>query len=157
MHLGRTTLIRHTDERCEFAVDSSHLPLLITTWFGSPSLELVETYAKWFDEFIERSRRQDRRFVILDDATRAERPAPAVRGRMSKIECPRDVVVDRVIVVQTRPIRGAITALSWIIGNPIKTNDTLEGGVRECLELLDAAKVSRPREFEFEPAQPSAR
>ena len=86
-----------------------------------------------------------------------ERPAPQVRGRLSKIECPPEVVIDRVVVTQTRPIRGAITALSWIIGTPIKTNETIEGGVRDCLELLDIAKVRRPREFEFEPAQPSAR
>ena len=54
-----------------------------------------------------------------------------------------------------RSIRGAVTALSWITGKQIKSEDTVEVGVRRCLELLDEAKLARPRDFEWKPAQPS--
>ena len=149
-------IVRHVEGPSEFVVDTSHLPLLITTWFASPTLELAEAYTRWFHEYVERCRISGRRFVILDDASRAGRPAPPVRGCLSKIQCPPEVVIDRVVVVNSSAIRGAITALSWITGNPIKTATTVEDGVRDCLALLDAAGVAPPREFEFELVQPSA-
>ena len=80
---------------------------------------------------------------------------PAVRGRLSKIQCPAEVVIDRVVIVDSAAIRGAVTALSWITGKQIKSEDTVEAGVRLCLEQLDAAQLARPRDFEWEPAQPS--
>lgn len=152
---GSDSTIRRVDGESEFVIDTSHLPLLITTWFGSPTLGLVAVYMDWFVHFIDHNRSASRKFVILDDAIRAGRPAPAVRGLLAKIQCPKDVVVDRVVVVDTAAIRGAMTALSWITGNPIKTTQTIDQGVRECLACLDEAKVPRPREFEFRPAQPT--
>ena len=152
---NRSEPFRHVDGDSELVIDTSHLPLLITTWFSSPSLGLAEVYVDWFSNYVERSRAGGRRFVILDDASRAGRPIPQVRGLLSKIECPPEVVLDRVIVVNTPAIRGAITALSWITGNPIKTAPTIEEGVRECLAVLDQAKIPPPREFEFQPAQRS--
>lgn len=150
-------LVRHVDGDSEFVVDVGHMPMLITTWFGSPTLALAGTYAKWFEDFVERSRASGQRFVILDDAVRAARPAPAVRGRLSQITCSKDVVVDRVVVVGAAAIRGAITAISWSTGVPIKTAPAIDEGVRTCLELLDTARVARPREFKFRPAEPSLR
>jgi hypothetical protein len=146
---------RRVDGDSELVIDTSHLPLLITTWFGSPTLGLVEVYTEWFVRFVERSRASGRKFVILDDAIRAGRPAPPVRGLLAKIQCPSDVVVDRVVVVDSAAIRGALTALSWITGNPIKTTPTIDQGVRDCLALLDESKLARPREFVFRPAEPT--
>lgn len=148
-------IVRRVDGESEFVIDTSHLPLLITTWFGSPTLALVAAYTEWLERFVERSRAAERKFVILDDAIRAGRPAPPVRGLLAKIQCPSDVVVDRVVVVDTAAIRGAITALSWITGNPIKTTTAIDQGVRDCLARLDASGVARPREFVFRPAEPT--
>jgi hypothetical protein len=155
IHGRRSAIIRHVDGACEIATDSRHLPLLITSWFGSPTLTLVERHAQWLGEFIEASRSAGGRFVILDDASQAERPTPSVRGRLSKLECPPDVVIDRVVVVAAPAIRGAVTALSWITGKTIRTVGSAEDGLRECLERLDRAGVTRPRKFEFVPARSS--
>lgn len=149
------TLAREVDGASEFVVDTGHIPLLITTWFGSPTVRLANAYAEWFASYVERSRVAGRRFVILDDATRAERPAPPVRGRLSKISCAPDVVIDRVVVVGSAAIRGALTAMSWTTGNTIKTTPSIEEGVRDALALLDTAEIPRPREFEYRPIQPS--
>jgi hypothetical protein len=151
----RSEIIRHVDGAGEFVVDTRQLPLLITSWFGAPTVALVERYAQWFDSFVELSRLAGRRFVILDDTSLAERPTPSVRGQLSKLACPTDVVIDRVVVVQARAIRGAVTALSWITGKTIRTANCVEDGLRECLERLDRADVTRPREFVFVPAQRS--
>jgi hypothetical protein len=148
-------IVRRVDGESELVIDSSHLPLLITTWFGSPTLGLVEAYTEWFVRFVERTRAAGQKVVILDDAIRGGRPAPPVRAVLAKIQCPSDVVVDRIVVVDSAAIRGAITALSWSTGNPIKTTPTIDQGVRDCLALLDAAKVARPREFVFRPAEPT--
>jgi hypothetical protein len=150
-------IVRRVDGDSEYVIDTSHLPLLITTWFGSPTLGLVEAYTEWFERFVERSRTQGKKFVILDDAMRAGRPAPPVRGQLAKIHCPSDVVVDRIVVVDTAAIRGALTAMSWITGNPIKTMPTIDQGIRDCLVRLDQASVMRPREFEFRPAEPTVK
>ena len=152
---GLDEIVRRVDGDSEFVIDTSQMPVMITTWFGSPTLGLVEAYTEWFARYVERKRAARSRFVILDDAIRAGRPVPAVRGLLAKIQCPSEVVVDRIVVVDTAAIRGAITALSWITGNQIKTATTVEQGVRDCLACLDAAKVHRPRDFEFRPAQPS--
>jgi hypothetical protein len=151
----RSAIIHHVDGASEITVDSRHLPLLITSWFGSPTVTLIERHAQWFEDFIETSRIAGGRFVILDDATRAERPSPSVRGRLSKLECPADVVIDRVVVVAAPAIRGAVTALSWITGKTIRTVNSTDDGLRECLERLDRAGVTRPRKFEFVPARAS--
>jgi hypothetical protein len=148
-------IVRRIDGDSEFVIDTSHLPLLITTWFGSPTLGLIEVYSEWLARFVEKSRSSGSKFVILDDAIRAGRPAPPVRGLLAKVQCPIDVVVDRVVVVDTAAIRGAITALSWITGNPIKTTPAIDQGVRGCLASLDAAGVPRPHEFVFRPAEPT--
>lgn len=151
----RPQLFRHVDGTSEFVVDISHMPVLITTWFGAPSVELATHYTSWFGDYVRHCHAMGKRFVILDDATRAGRPAPPVRGVLSKSECLPQVVIDRVVVSQERAIRGAVTALSWISGKQIKAEDTVEAGVRRCLELLDQAKLARPRDFEWKPAQPS--
>ena len=148
-------IVRRLDGDAELVIDTSHMPLLITTWFGSPTLGLVQWYSEWFAGFVERSRASKARFVILDDAIRAGRPAPPVRGLLSKVQCPAEVVIDRIVVVDTAAIRGAITALSWILGNPIKTTPAIQDGVRDCLAALDAAKVGRPAKFEYRPAEPT--
>jgi hypothetical protein len=148
-------IVRRVDGESELVIDTSHLPLLITTWFGSPTLGLVEAYTEWFVRFVERTRAAGQKVVILDDAIRGGRPAPPVRAVLAKIQCPSDVVVDRIVVVDSAAIRGAITALSWSTGNPIKTTPTIDQGVRDCLALLDEATVARPREFVFRPAEPT--
>jgi hypothetical protein len=148
-------VFRRVDGDSEFVMDSGHMPLVITTWFGSPTLGLVEAYGEWFARFVERCRTSNRKFVLLDDAMRAGRPAPPVRGLLAKIQCPSDVVIDRVVATDAAAIRGALTALSWITGNQIKSTPTINEGIRDCLAALDAAKVARPKDFEFRPAQPT--
>lgn len=148
-------IIRRLDGDSELVIDTSHMPLLITTWFRSPTLGLVQQYSEWFSSFVETNRAAGSKFVILDDAIRAGRPAPPVRGLLSKIQCPSDVVIDRIVVVDSAAIRGAITALSWIIGSPIKTTPAIDEGIRDCLAGLDAAKVARPATFEFQPPEPT--
>lgn len=149
-------MVRHTDGECEVVVDVSHLPLVVTTWFGKPTVELVDAYDEWLRRFVESSSVSGRRVVLLDDATRAERPTPQVRGRLAKLDCPANVVVARVIVAHTPAIRGAVTALTWSTGKPLRTVETIEAGVSECLKLFGEHKIVPPRKFEIVPAQPSS-
>jgi hypothetical protein len=154
--MARTrSLVRHTDGDSEFVVDTRRLPLVVTTWFGSPTLGLVEAYARWLQGFIERSTIVGRKVVLIDDATLAERPSPPVRGRLAQIECPPTVILDRLVVVNNSVIRGAITALSWSTGRTIATVETIETGVSESRRIFAEHSVEPPREFEIEPAQRS--
>ncbi|HLT37999.1 MAG TPA: hypothetical protein VK034_17055 [Enhygromyxa sp.] len=152
---SKRSIIRHTDGDRELVIDTRHLPLVVTTWFAAPSVELVEFYDRWLRRFVETSSLSGRRVVLLDDATRAERPNPQVRGRMAKLECPPAVVVARVIVAPTAALRGAVTALTWSTGKQLPTVDTIETGVNECLQIFSDNQIVPPRKFEIEPAQPS--
>lgn len=154
MATNRST-VRHTDGDREVVIDTRHLPLVVTTWFGAPSIGLVDAYDEWLRRFVETSSLSGRRVVLLDDATRAERPTPAVRGRLAKLECPATVVVARVIVAPTAALRGAVTALTWSTGKPLQTVDTIEAGVSECLRLFGEHGIVPPRKFEIVPAQRS--
>jgi hypothetical protein len=93
--------------------------------------------------------------VLLDDASRAERPTPQVRGRLAQLDCPANVVVARVIVASTAAIRGAVTALTWSTGKQLQTVETIEQGVNEALRIFAANSIVPPRKFEIEPIQPS--
>ena len=151
------SIVRHTDGGSEYVIDTRHLPLVVTTWFGSPTVGLVDAYDTWLRRFIETSAVAGRRVVLLDDATRAERPAPQVRGRLAQLDCPATVVVARVIVASTAAIRGAVTALTWSTGKQLQTVETIEAGVNECLKIFGENKIVPPRKFELVPAQPTAR
>lgn len=155
MATNRST-VRHTDGDREFCVDIRHLPLVVTSWFGAPSIAIVDAYDAWLQRFIETSSMSGRRVVLLDDATRAERPSPAVRGRLAKIECPPNVVVARVIVAPTSALRGAVTALTWSTGKPLQTVDTIEAGINECLRIFAEQQIVPPRKFDIVPAQRSS-
>ena len=151
-----TLVVRHTDGESEVVIDVRHLPLVVTTWFGVPTLALVEAYDAWLRRFVESSSVSGRRVVLLDDATRAERPTPQVRGRLAKLDCPANVVVARVIVAHTAAIRGAVTALTWSTGKQLQTVETIEAGVSQCLRIFGDNKIVPPRKFEIVPAQPSS-
>lgn len=150
------SIVRHTDGDREFVVDTRHLPLLVTTWFGQPTIPLVDKYDAWLRHFIETSALANRRVVLLDDATRAERPSPPVRGRMAKIDCPANVVVARVIVAPTSALRGAVTALTWSTGKPLQAVDSIEAAVTESLKIFAEHQIIPPRRLKIEPAQPSS-
>jgi hypothetical protein len=149
------SIVRHTDGGSEIVIDTRHLPLVVTTWFGSPTVTLVEFYDRWLRRFVESSSVAGRRVVLLDDGTRAERPTPQVRGRLAQLDCPATVVVARVIVAATPAIRGAVTALTWSTGKQLQTVETIETGVSECLRIFVENKIVPPRKFELEPMQPS--
>ncbi len=151
------SIVRHADGDSEFVVDVRHLPLVVTTWFGAPSLGLVEAYDGWLRRFVEASTIGARKVVILDDASRAGRPTPQVRGRLAQLDCPDAVIVARLIVVQNPAIRGATTALSWITGKQLRTIETLEAGVNEALKIFATRGIVPPRKLEIEQPQPSTR
>lgn len=154
--MNMAPVMRHSDGESEVVIDTRHLPLVVTTWFGAPTIGLVNGYDLWLRRFVETSSVSGRKVVLLDDASRAERPTPQVRGRLAQLDCPANVVVARVIVARTSAIRGAVTALTWTTGKPLQAVDSIETGVSECLRIFAEQKIVPPRKFELVPAQPSS-
>ncbi|NVB40923.1 hypothetical protein G6O69_23995 [Pseudenhygromyxa sp. WMMC2535] len=141
MRFETSPIVRHVDGEFEFVIDLTHFPLVVTTWFSGLSVPLFDRYEQWFTKFIATCRAREQRVVILEDATHMGRPSPAVRARIAKLDRPDDVIIDRVVVVQSPAVRGAITALSWVTGAQVLTVRDVPAGVAKCKELLQAHDI----------------
>ncbi len=139
----------------EFVVNLRHLPIVVETWFGGPTTELIDRYSTWLEGFLYRAAGRGQQVVFLHDATRAGMPDSAARQRLTQIPNRSEVILDRVIVFDSPVIRSAVLALGWVIGSPYKTAKDLRAGVEACRGILDRARVEPPPAFELRPEQPS--
>lgn len=132
-----------------------HTPIVIETWFGGPSVALIDRYIAWLDGYLAEARACQRRVVVMHDATRAGMPSSEARQRLTMIPSPPDVIIDRVIVFDSPMIRAAVSALAWIIGTPYRTARDLDEGLAVCRALLDRERIEPPPTFELTPEPPS--
>ncbi|MFO7566077.1 MAG: hypothetical protein R6X02_25760 [Enhygromyxa sp.] len=149
-------VLRERDGELEFVINLRHLPIVVETWFGGPSVALIDRYMAWLDGFMAEARASERRVVFLHDATRAGMPASDARQRLTQIPVPGEVIIDRVIVFDSPMVRAAVSALAWVIGSPYKTARSLDEGLEVCRSLLERERIDPPPAFALEPEQPSS-
>lgn len=66
-------------------LDATFFPVLCATWFGTPSVEVVEAYIGWIDRMATRADAEGTKLVLLGDSSRIEgRPGPEIRRAMGK-------------------------------------------------------------------------
>ncbi|HLT37323.1 MAG TPA: hypothetical protein VK034_13615 [Enhygromyxa sp.] len=147
--------IRERDGTLEFVVNLQHLPIAVETWFGGPSVSLIERYIAWLEGFLVEARASGRRAVFLHDASQAGMPSSEARQRITSIPSPTDVIIDRVIVFDAPVVRAAVSALGWITGSPYRTARNLDEGITMCRSLLERERIEQPPPFVLTPEQPS--
>ncbi|NUP09595.1 MAG: hypothetical protein HOW73_26415 [Polyangiaceae bacterium] len=139
------------DKESAVVVDDAARGILIASWFGEPTVELVDQYYSWHGAFLDRHRKERRRFILITDTYASTRPSPAARKRIAdgfKSLGPdvRDFTFQSYIIVHNALIRGVLTALGWlderlsesvIVATPA---DAIEGALKD----LEKAGIPRP-------------
>lgn len=130
--------------------DPTHWPIAIATWVGPADEAGVRRFFAWNERVVERARGTGG-YVLITDADRAQRPAPSVRRLVAELTdaMPEDATalsVGNYVVVSSRLIRGAMTAMQWLSNEP--WTSVLVGTMHEALvaalDDLDHAGLPRP-------------
>lgn len=140
--------MRYTDADSAVVLDDTFDPVIIVSWIGEPTLPLVEIYQRWQAEQIQRAKSNGHRLISLTDCTLTERPNSRVRKAFSEEPADGQAVVIKSVVVVTNPvIRGALTAVKWLMGDrfgDVEVQESTPAGISRCLAVLDQHGIARP-------------
>lgn len=131
--------------------DIRHFPVMITTWFGEPTEDLIRHYFAWSDEVARQAIGCGQRYVIISDNARARRPPPTVRKLVTKLidggpAAATDCIVATFVVFESALVRGAVTAMQWLSIKDwnLTTAATVQQAVAEALKAVDQYGFPRP-------------
>lgn len=148
-------------------MDDRLWPIVIATWFGRPSENLVEQYFGMHERCLRRAREERTKVVIVTDTFATERPSPVARKRIVELTQTfaadgKAYVLEAYIIIENPVIRGVVTALAWVYPQMSETHHVASLGValeRARLSLLEAG-VAPPADLVSSaygrPARPTA-
>ncbi len=147
-----TTNCRIREGSCTVVLDTQYWPVVVTTWFGEANEAAVRRFFTEHDARVfARAQRERTPFVLVSDAAHAERPSAKVRKLLADRTSAQskdleDLTLGSIIVVENALIRGAVTAMSWIL--PRMKDMVVVGdigtAINRALEMLDARRMVRP-------------
>ena len=70
------------DDECGIALDTAHNPVVISTWLGRPSGDVVDRYYRWCDATAAAALAAEQQLVHIADLSGARQPAARVRKRI---------------------------------------------------------------------------
>ncbi len=130
----------------EVVLDLRFYPLVITTWYGTATRPLADAFVTWQERLFADVESSGERIVVISDVTRCGRPPGDARKRFADASTP-ELVLDNLVVVTDPNVRGAYMAVRWLAGDRIRMRftDNLPEAMQIALNLLDQAKIERPR------------
>jgi hypothetical protein len=137
---------RFVDGDADVVIDTRFMPIVISTWTGTGTVALANTYCEWLTGFFAEHAKLGTRLVMVTDASLANRPGGEVRTRFAAAPTP-DFLLDSLIVVTNPAVRGAATAIRWIAGDRMKMNfaSDLPSALIRALGLLARNGIEIPR------------
>ena len=106
------------DGKSSVVIDHRHPPVYITTWFGVGTEEIFLKFYQANRSVVETHVAAQQAFVVISDASHAERPPPAVRARITELsqDSPdgKPFMVGNYVVLESALVRGAFTAMQWL-------------------------------------------
>ena len=147
-----STTCRIREGSCTIVLDTQYWPVIITTWFGEANEAAITRFFVENDARVfARAQRERTPVVLISDAAHAERPSAKVRKVLadktsSQSKDVEDLTLGSIIVVENALIRGAVTAMSWILPrmkDMIVVGD-IATAIDRALELLDDRRIVRP-------------
>jgi len=111
------------------ALDDRTFPVVFATWVAAAEAPTLRAFFEWNGRVLERAVRERRAFSLITDATRAAGPDAAARAMIAELtaQMQRDhPAADKYrvvgpVVVSNPIIRGALTAVGWIMGTNLET------------------------------------
>ncbi|PRQ00553.1 hypothetical protein [Enhygromyxa salina] len=141
------------DEQCGVALDFRHHPVLISTWDGALSLEIMDRYYAWSDATAAAALAAEQQLLHIADLTRAQWPDAAVRKRVfehSSVNLSREVTLATIVVCGdlTDRLTGLVRSVEQLGGgrHPAKLFlvETVAEGISVALEQLWSARIPPP-------------
>lgn len=139
-------VFRFLDTDAEVVIDLRFMPIVISTWMGTPTIALANAFCEWLAVFQAEHAKLGTRLVFVSDAALAGRPGGEVRKRFAAADTP-DSVLDSLVVVTNPAVRGAATAIRWMAGERMKMNfaSDLPSALIRALGLLARHGIEIPR------------
>lgn len=133
---------------CGVALDTTHDPVVITTWYGAATCALVDDYFRWSDALTAAAMAAEQQLVHVIDLRHAERPAVLVRKR--SIEHSRHDIAAEVrlaTIAVAEPVLGTVVRAAGSVGRyrqaPSLVN-TIEDAIELALTELRSARIPAP-------------
>ncbi len=137
-------------------LDTTHFPVVMSTWFGRASAETVRPFYAALGAALERARREGLVLINVVDSAHAEVPSADVRRLISELtetwekDGAGPDTVRAFVVVENAAIRGVLQVLSWMhpTGAMKSVNvASLDAAVKAAIEALRATGQETPSGF----------
>ena len=131
--------IRERD--CAIALDSRSRPVMISSWYGAPSVVLVDEFYRWSDRRAAAAMADEQQLIRIADLSKARAPSGEARKRAfehTRNDLVNEVTLALIVVVDDPTLRGVVTAMRWL------------GGGRRELEILVVSRMTTAIELALE-------
>jgi hypothetical protein len=138
------------DGKNSVVIDHRYAPVYITTWFGVGTEEIFVKFYEANRNVVEENCAAKQAFVVISDASDAERPPPKVRARLTEIgeDAPdgQPFMVGNYVILESALVRGAFTAMQWVSRRKWPSVVVASPGeaIERALEDLTRAGVAAP-------------
>ncbi|KIG15949.1 hypothetical protein DB30_05140 [Enhygromyxa salina] len=141
------------DEECGIALDTRHHPVLISTWYGASSVDVIDRYFSWSDATAAAALAAEQQLLHIADLTRAHWPSAAVRKRVfehSSVNLSCEVMLATIVVCGdlTDRLTGMARSVDKLnVGRheaPLFIVETVAEGIAIALEQMWSARIPPP-------------
>ena len=142
------TLQRYTDGSAELVIDESYAPILVLTWFGEPTTQLIDRYVAWTRELIADNVANHRKAALVVDSREILRTDATVRRHYADRAVDDPSLLISVAVIDSAMVRGALTAIRWVLGDRLSSVvsvPTLEEAFERACAAIEAEGMDAPR------------
>lgn len=134
------------------ALDTRYDPVVISTWEGSASVDLVDRYYGWSDETSAAAMAQEQQLIFITDLTQAQLPDAAVRKRViehSNASPAAEIALAHILVVPELGLRTLVRSIARFVspmaGRPeLVFAASIEGAIEISIQLLWKARIPPP-------------
>ena len=143
---------RLQSEKGGVVLDMRYGPVIISTWEGSPSIELIDRYYRWSDAVAAAAMAEEQMLVHITELSRARVPGAAVRKRIIEHALANpalEVSLAHVLVVPERRLHTLVNSIARFVAPHIAQPElvftaSIEGALERSIELLWKARIPPP-------------
>ncbi|MFO7563659.1 MAG: hypothetical protein R6X02_13510 [Enhygromyxa sp.] len=140
------------DQDCAVALDSRMHPVMISSWYGVATVEVVDQFYAWSDRTTAEAMAAEQRLIRIADLRRARPPSGAVRRRAfdhNRNDLVGEVAVVRIVVLDDPILRSIIHTMRRIGGgrrsSELVVVDKMSTAIELTLERLRAERIPPPQ------------